>query len=725
MKEDNILVVENPTDKPYLVTGHKMYLIGSQDGLFPKRGAHIPHEMWGMWMPPAKFMDGFHIAVNGTYLDHADQFKMYPYGCEMNYQLADTLIMRRFQWIPQEEKAFILELQFENTDCKDFALDLDLKMITNLMPTWLSDRMNIEAGENGISVDDKKNLLYFTTEKQSWTMCVGISAEVSKVTCIDHHTCIASAALQVPAKGQVKMEVIFAASVNSREEAEATYCKVKDTKESLFAEKVAIYTELGKKAALTYPAEPKLQEMYHWNQYINDWIIRKVDGIGAGVVAGYPEFTWWFGNDTDYIVPALLMQGNYEIGKETLRLVRKKSEEINGNGRVVHEISNNGQVYYEGMSTETPQFADTVWMIYTWSGDVDFLTEMYDFCVQGMEYIESIMVDGLPTGYGISEIAGLDCYVCDCALLAVRGYEILKLMSQALGKTEAAAEYEKKQKATWEQFKKEFYMPELGFFGDMVATKEEILERADTWKYTLHSFPITEEDKILSESSCSQDKTPRDMESKAKLRARMEKIMEQASALEPGERRPYYLFDLNHGYIAVEFNYLGKEEAEKILAAAKAKRETDSIKVEPVMPIGIGRNIVGLGNIKDASGIVEKMKEVAEGFSVGMPGATNEIYPENGCFVQAWNSLATMWPYANSLFGIKPRADKKNLYISPCLDETMDGLKLSDLIIGGESFTFEYKAKEMRIVITVNSEVKENWTFTLDPACNEYELVIV
>ena len=194
MKEDNILVVENPTDKPYLVTGHKMYLIGSQDGLFPKRGAHIPHEMWGMWMPPAKFMEGFHIAVNGTYLNHADQFKMYPYGCEMNYQLADTLIMRRFQWIPQEEKAFILELQFENTDCKDFALDLDLKMITNLMPTWLSDRMDIEVGENGISVDDKKNLLYFTTEKQPWTMCVGISAEVSKVTCIDHHTCIASAA---------------------------------------------------------------------------------------------------------------------------------------------------------------------------------------------------------------------------------------------------------------------------------------------------------------------------------------------------------------------------------------------------------------------------------------------------------------------------------------------------------------------------------------------------
>lgn len=732
-KEKNrgrIIEVNNPVDKPYLITGYEMYAIGSQDGLFPQRGAHVPHEMWGIWAPPIKVMNGFYLSVGEEPLKQADCFEMLPFGCSFTYKLSETLTMERIQWIPKREKALVLELKFKNESSSECIKQAELKVVSHLMPTWLSERISVADGKdvccfgnsaNNETAAETENLMCFYDTENPWTLCIGASEpiwgigeesgkESEKEQSLeegDKTACgRAGFSVSVPAKGEKTVTIIFAASQEGREEAKAVFDKVRKEKQELLSAKISFYEELDKQAVLSYPSEPKLEEMYRWTRYINDWVIREVKGVGKGLAAGYPEFPWWFGNDTNYIVPALLMQGNYEICKETLRLVRKKSEEVNGNGRVVHEISNNGVVYYEGMSTETPQFADTVWMIYSFSADKAFLEEMYDFCVQGMDYMESISEGGLPRGYGISEIAGLDCYCCDVALLMVRGYEILAKMSEALGKTEAKTAYETKKEQLWEIFEKEFYMPELGFYGDMAAAKEEILERGETWKYTIHSFPITEEDKILSESSCKQDKGPENAEEKKRLRERMEQIIKEAEQLPEGCRKPYYLFGLEHSRIALEFSYLDSKRGARMLQAMAQKKEREKVRIESVMPIGLGRDIVGLGNMDCPEKILEKIKEVAEGFSVGMPGATNEIYPENGCFVQAWNSFATMWPYFNSIFGIKPQADKKKIIMKPCLCDSMKGMELKNVIIAGERFSFYYKG-EHEIQVSVPDETWE------------------
>lgn len=738
--------VTNPVDKPYLITGYEMYLIGSQDGNFPRRGAHIPYEMWGIWAPPIKVMNGFYFSAGKTPLTQADTFEMLPFGCCFTYKLSETVTMERMQWIPEREKAVIVELKFKNESAGEWTEQMGLKVISHLMPTWLSERLPVTDGkdiclfennENKETTDEIENLLCFYDNENPWALCVGVSepmggtggenssgmeiaAEKNELFVEDERLACGNArfTVSVPAKGEKNVTVIFAASNESREKAKETLNKVRKEKRRLLSEKIGFYEELDKQAVLSYPAEPKLAEMYRWTRYINDWAIREVSGVGKGLAAGYPEFPWWFGNDTNYIVPALLMQGSYEICKETLRLIRRKSEEVNGNGRVVHEISNNGVVYYEGMTTETPQFADTVWTIYSFTGDKDFLEEMYGFCVQGMEYMENICDEGLPKGYGISEVAGLDCYCCDCAILMVRGYEILARMSEALLKKEEKAVYEAKKAQLWDTFEKEFYLPELGFYADMAATREEILERAETWKYTIASFPITEEDKILSESSCKQDKGPESEEEKKRLRERMERIIEDAERLPEGVRKPYYLFGLGHSCIALEFDYVDSEKGKEMLRAMKQKKEQETVKIEALMPIGLGRDIAGLGNIGCPEEILEKLKETAEGFSVGMPGATNEIYPENGCFVQIWNSFATMWPYFNSLFGVKPRADKKQLILKPCLCEAMKGMELKNVSIAGESFSFRYSGgKEIEVLIP-----EKSWEVQLSQDRADYTL---
>lgn len=729
----NGITVSKPGKKPYLNTGYRMYIIGSQDGLFPERGEHLPYEMWGLWMPPIKVLQGFWFLIDGELVKDAEQYEQLPYGSRFFFRKEGEWELERFQFIPQDEKGMAVELTLRNLSEEKKELALQLGLRSHLRPVWLAERAGIEDGGDSFTYDEEKGRLILKDEKNPWEARLAASVALTPeegaevpVECRENDKCSyfqLKGKVQLEKGEEKKITFWLAASEQSGAEADCVLERLMANTDIYLQEKVAVYEKLDETAVLSFPGRPEFEEMYRWTKYINDWIIRKVSGVGTGIVAGYAEFPWWFGNDTNYIAPALLMQGSYEACKETLRLLRRKSGEYNGNGRVVHEISNNGIVYYEGMTTETPQFADTVWTVYQWSGDREFLEEMYDFCRQGMDWIEESCVDGLPRGYGISEIAGLDCFCCDTALLAVRGFEILANMSEELGKAEAAAAYREKQEKTWKKFQEEFYMPEYGFYGDMVASKEEIIPRAETWKYTLKSFPITDEEKIMGESSCKHDKSPTDRAAKEKLRARMEGVIQQAEKLSQGERKAYYLFGFGHSFIPVQFGYIKGQEAEAVRKAQLETAEKEYIEVENMMPIGLGREIVGLGKMQKLPEILEDIQQVAEGFSRVMPGATNEIYPDMGCFVQAWNNMATMWPYANSIFGIVPNAGKKTILLQPCVGPLVDGMTLTNLIIGGEKFNFAYRETATGGVLTVRRPSPE-WTVRLDDSAEGLKLVL-
>jgi hypothetical protein len=257
----------------------------------------------------------------------------------------------------------------------------------------------------------------------------------------------------------------------------------------------------------------------------------------------------------------------------------------------------------------------------------------------------------------------------------------------------------------------------------MVATKEDILPRAETWKYTLHSFPITEEEMVMGESSCKKDKSPENAEEKARLRKRMEGVVEEAMNMEDGSRKAFYLFGFGHSSIPVEFRYLDKEQAEAIFDTLAALNQREKVTIENMMPIGVGREMIGLAKVKRLDGVLASIQKVAEGFSKVMPGATNEIYPEQGCFVQAWNSLATMWPYANSMFGIRPNAYQKKLVLDPCVGPEIDGMSLKNLLIGGEHFDMSYRRDGEWDVILVERP-SEDWTIELAEGVENIRLVV-
>ena len=716
MKQEDRITVYQTEEKPCLTTGHRLYVIGGQNGMFPQKGEHMGGEMWGVWAPPIKLLDGFWLELDGRWLTRADAFTALPYGCSFAYENVSGLNVERFQFVPQEEAALFVRITLENREEQSWQGRLRLAVKTELMPVWLSDRLGVRDGQD--RVRRKGDLVLGKDEENPWSFCLGVSEPYTflpggEEECPQGKTRGKGAYFTLElmpelAPGERKeLWFTLSASSLSPEEAERTCRRVQGRREELLREKREVYEALAETAALRFPKRPEIEETYRWTQYLNDWIVRDVEQVGRGAVAGYAEFPWWFGHDTAYLAPALLMQGDGETVKSTLRLIKAASCRENGSGRVVHEISNNGVVFYEGMTTETPQFADAVWRTYCWTGDEDFLREMYPFCQKGAEYLDSLCVDGLPTGYGVTEIAGLDCICCDTAVHAVRDYQALMQMAGALGKQEEAERYRLRMEETFSAFERLMWLEEQGLYGDMAATKEEILPRAQTWQITLKGFPITDVDEIEGYESCKQDKSPEEEAEKLRLRERMQAVIREAETMEEGERRAIFLFGLGHSALPVEYGFVEQERAAAILEKTGSGFRPAEIAGEHIMPIGTGHRIVAEYAAGNPERVLEGMQLVAESFGRVTPGATSEIYPDSGCFVQAWNSFATMWPVAACIFGVAPDAARKRLSLKPCLCEEMDGVELKNLVIGGERFTLRAHVGEET---WVELSAPEGWT---------------
>src|SRR5262249_56529888 len=108
------------------------------------------------------------------------------------------------------------------------------------------------------------------------------------------------------------------------------------------------------------------------------------------------------------------------LAMQTLRLLRDVSNRVNGNGRIVHEITTDGQVPNRGNSQEPAQFVMTVGQVFAWTGDRNFAKEMYPAVNAGIGWLLGEMdqnKDLVPEGYGIMVVYGLHAELIDLAVL--------------------------------------------------------------------------------------------------------------------------------------------------------------------------------------------------------------------------------------------------------------------------------------------------------------------
>ena len=124
------------------------------------------------------------------------------------------------------------------------------------------------------------------------------------------------------------------------------------------------------------------------------------------------------------------------------------SQIVNGStGKVVHEITSTGAVYYgdttePGDINETAQFAIAADLIWRWSGDNAVLADNYKFIDEGEHYLASLATGpgGLwPVGDGIVENTSLGGEALDVASETIQALAVLHDMAVAMHDTATAS----------------------------------------------------------------------------------------------------------------------------------------------------------------------------------------------------------------------------------------------------------------------------------------------
>ena len=248
---------------------------------------------------------------------------------------------------------------------------------------------------------------------------------------------------------------------DAKAEALAEHEAVLADPEALLRRKISDRLALQENTKLSLPGNERLKESIDWSkqnladsvQVAEDLEIRETNAgknypAPEGELAqmrflgaGFPDYQWLFGTDGEYTAFASVGVGQFEPIKDHLRALKEVSLIDNGDsGKVVHEVVTDGAVYFgsnvdPGNTDETAKFPSAVAVIWRWTGDDEFLEEMYGFSKANMEYIFRELDednDGWPEGLGNVERNGMGEEKLDNTVYTIRGLYDLADMARSM-----------------------------------------------------------------------------------------------------------------------------------------------------------------------------------------------------------------------------------------------------------------------------------------------------
>lgn len=712
---------------PFVTAADRLYIVGHQDGQFPDLGWHIPGEMGGIWLHPIKLADGYSLklfnADQDTLAIEAQKFVNYPLGNTHFFKSSfEGLSVQRSQAIPDQSNAIIIEYTLLNQSNSPLELTADFTLKHDLRPTWLGERTAM------LDTDDANALKEFDASKAQWVVqeknqpwFVALSTD-SDPTQVQQHASNYHISLRqnikIEPSESITLRFFIAGSFKNRQEVQAEVDHIRQAWQVLMEQKSQRYQAITESSVVQTP-DAELNQVYRWLKYNTDWLIRDVEGVGRGLGAGIPDYPWWFGVDNEYALQGVLLQGRKDIVYETIDLIHQLSERTNGNGRIIHEASTNGAVFNPGNINETPQFASLIWFVFRWTGDLDFLKKYFPTIQKGLEWIENeadIDGNGLPDGFGMMEIHGLDSEMIDVAVYTQQGFADAAKMAAALGMQEWADSYQQKADRLKEIINQEFWVEAFHSYADFIGSKEQ----------ALHII----EDAIIRVDSLDKPWAVKELKETQKW----------VNRLENGEKAA---FVVHHNWVVntpMEKGIAPKDQAIKALNTAQNftnpfgmfvtgidrdetagtdegsfavyKKQFDYTGAVMTLPTGVQAIAEArYGRPDQALGYLQKM---ARSFSYALPGSMYEVSPDFGMITQAWTAYSFMIPLVEGFFGMHPIASEKTIYLKPNIPESWPHLRIDALEVGGHKISIEYaKERSQNKGIEVFG-LPEDWTIILE-----------
>jgi glycogen debranching enzyme len=705
------------TQQPYATAGDRTYLTGTQDGKFPDMGWHVRGEMGGLWLPPIKLMDGFQARIAEVGIDaeiplsNSVRMIAYPYGNRFEYgRVLDRLDVDRFQFSPDGKPGLIVEYRFRNSSDRPRTFRMQWSVKTDLRPGWYSDRLGIRDGRDRVDWRPEDGIFVARDADNPWTLVWGathsadpqpvehpapIDSSGRGVTVASSHT------VTVAAQASARLTFVVAGATTSESDAIAAYRELAMRHDALLAKKTAHYGAIIDRARISIP-DARLRAVYDWSRINIEWLVRDVPGIGRGVSGGFAEYPWWFGTET-YSLQALTATGDFELVKQTLRLLREQSSKANGNGRIVHEITADGAISNPGNTQETAQFILTVGKLFEWSGDRDFAREMFPAIQKGIDWLLGEMdkdKDLFPEGYGIMEVSGLNAELIDVAVYTQQALQSAARIAELLNDTAAKDRYRTLAADLKERINRRFWIEQARTYGDFYGSRSDAVSAAEG---AIKQIRLKGEDKL----------TPRDRE----LIAHYERQKTELAA-EPDSERAWIT---NENWVIatpMETGIAPRERAIPLLDRIRRENSgsygpwLSAVEKQAMMTISTGVQAVAEARYGRTAEAMWYVNRIADTFNRVTPGSMSEMMPDDGCFTIAWTAYGIVLPLIEHVFGIQPDAAKKTIVFEPHLPAGWDEIGIDNLPVGVNVVSFSRGKTAEGIVYDIDSR-ESGWTFVL------------
>lgn len=467
-------------DRREVAAGDRAYAVGFQDGGWYANGWHITGEMGGIWAPPLKLADGVWFGVDNQWAGPATRFTSGAGYVRYDLPALNGVKLQRTDFVPDGRRAALFGLTLSSPTAKTVTVDVDVHSeLLNAYP-WTSSEGHPTASDNGPdSAANEGGVLAFRDgalaafagsdrTAQSIATGPGFRGPRAGIVCAAEEKHMPSVCDDGPIGRGAGGRLRYSVEISSRPTTvwvavaatRADLAAATTTPDRLLIRKIRARAELDERSTVSLPGDRSLQKAVDYGkqnladltQTAKDLRIRFVDRGKAypapiGVVqeatfigAGYPDYPWLFATDGEYTAFAAVALGQFEPIKAHLKALQEVSDLLNArSGKVAHEIVTDGSVYFgantdPGNTDESVKFPSAVALVWRWSGDDEFLDDLYDFSRRATRYVVDNLdkdKDGWPEGLGNVEREGMGEEKLDNTVYLIRGLTDLADMAQA------------------------------------------------------------------------------------------------------------------------------------------------------------------------------------------------------------------------------------------------------------------------------------------------------
>lgn len=702
-------------DKMYVTAGRKAQIIGLQDATFPDLGGHVEGEMGGIWTGSFKLADGYWMKLADVSADEdtllrASNMTVFPHFNQFDFgKVLDGLKVTSTQFASDCEPGVVISYTIENLSNRKRAINLGFLMNIDMSPVWFSKENGIVDAIDHVSWNKEKSLFAAKDSLNDWYMVWGCNHKIMSyetgnesphtqglVTPTGIYTDI-----QLEPQQKEIIRYTVASSINGFDEAEKNFHTLANNTDEEINHKKQEIESLLSKSQIEIP-DKDIEQAYYWTKINNRWLENDVDTIGLFLSAGAVEYPWLFGCDNSYSLQGLLRTGNFEVAKSTLRLLNKVSEKANGNGRIIHEMSNNGFVGNKGNTQETAHYIMALWDTFLWTGDKELLDEIYPNVKKGITWLTETMDTNqnlFPEGYGIMEVKGLNAELIDVAVYTQQALEAASKMAAIMQENNLSETYLAKAEMLKQKIDTAFWNEEAHSYCDFYA------KASDAVKVAKGAIEQLE----MQHGQATDYKALVDF---------YQGIIQKANTLSPNTEKGWFT---NKNWVIntpMECGIAPEEKAQIALDYIDNNNcgpygpYLSAVERKHMMTISTGVQAVAEARYGRIDQAMKYLRMIAATLGRNMPGAINEMMPDYGCPYQAWTVYGMAKALVSGCFGIWPEAYTKNITLAPQIPEGWDTMTLRKLHIGDNSIDLKMERKGQYYTLEYCSE-QSGWTVKL------------